>query len=120
MRPDQGPSRATDEVANRGLVRPPLVYLASILTGSAAELAWPLPFVSSRLAAPLGALLVVAEYHGSLNVSGAHLLSDAGGNQVFCKCVDANADGVCDPPATCIQNPNGTSQATINPSLSIM
>jgi protein-S-isoprenylcysteine O-methyltransferase Ste14 len=51
---------AIREVANVGLVRPPLVYLAAIAIGSALEFAWPLPFLPRALAAPLGLLLVVA------------------------------------------------------------
>jgi len=51
---------ATPDVANIGLVRPPLVYLASIAIGSALEFAWPFPFLSHALAAPLGLLLVMA------------------------------------------------------------
>jgi protein-S-isoprenylcysteine O-methyltransferase Ste14 len=47
-------------VANLGVVRPPLVYLVSILTGVALELAWPLPFVPRAVAAQLGSLLVLA------------------------------------------------------------
>jgi protein-S-isoprenylcysteine O-methyltransferase Ste14 len=47
-------------VANLGLVRPPVVYLLSILVGSALEVVQPLPFVPRALAAPLGGLLVLA------------------------------------------------------------
>src|SRR5262249_213380 len=36
------------------------------------------------------------EYHGSLNLANGRLLSDTGGNQIFCKCVDNNGDRVCD------------------------
>lgn len=57
---DEGPSTATQEVANLGVVRPPLVYLASIITGSVLEFAWPLPFLPGTVAAPLGILLVGA------------------------------------------------------------
>jgi protein-S-isoprenylcysteine O-methyltransferase Ste14 len=44
--------------ANLGLVRPPLVYLASIVTGTVLDLAWPLPILPLPVAAPLGSLLV--------------------------------------------------------------
>jgi protein-S-isoprenylcysteine O-methyltransferase Ste14 len=47
-------------VANLGLVRPPLVYLAAIVVGSVLEFAWRLPFLPQVLAAPLGALFVAA------------------------------------------------------------
>ena len=53
-------SNATPGAANLGIVRPPLVYLAAIVTGSVLEFASPLPFVPPRLAAPLGRVLVVA------------------------------------------------------------
>jgi len=49
-----------DDVANLGLVRPPLVYLASIAIGSVLEFVWHLPFLPHALAAPLGILLAVA------------------------------------------------------------
>jgi protein-S-isoprenylcysteine O-methyltransferase Ste14 len=53
-------SGATPDVANLGLARPPLVYLASIGLGSILEFAWPLPFLPHALATPLGIVLVVA------------------------------------------------------------
>lgn len=57
---DDGGSAAIQDVANLGLVRPPLVYLAFIAIGSALEFAWQLPFLPHALAVPLGILLVVA------------------------------------------------------------
>jgi protein-S-isoprenylcysteine O-methyltransferase Ste14 len=51
--------REAPEVANAGLVRPPFVYLAAILVGSALQIAWPLYFLPSGIA-PLGAVLVAA------------------------------------------------------------
>src|SRR5262249_25545609 len=60
------------------------------------------------------------EYHGSLNLANGRLLSDTGGNQIFCKCVDNNGDRVCDPPATCVQTPSGTGQATLTPPIVFM
>ena len=50
---------ADQEVANLGVVRPPLVYLAAIVLGALIQLAVPLPFLSRTLAVPLGASLVV-------------------------------------------------------------
>lgn len=47
------------DAANLGVVRPPFVYLTSIVTGLVLELAWPLPFLPGGLAASLGVLLVV-------------------------------------------------------------
>ena len=49
---------ATPDVPRLGLVRPPLVYLVSIVTGVLIQLAWPLPFLPGRLAARLGAPVV--------------------------------------------------------------
>lgn len=48
------------EAANLGIVRPPLVYLATIVSGSVLEFAWPSAFLPHRLATPLGGALVVA------------------------------------------------------------
>src|SRR5256885_785268 len=47
------------DVANLGLARPPLVYLASIVIGSVLEFIWHLPFLPDAFAAPLGIVLVV-------------------------------------------------------------
>ena len=54
-----GPPNAAQDVANLGLVRPPLVYLISLVTGALIQLATPLPFLPGTLAVPLGASLVV-------------------------------------------------------------
>jgi protein-S-isoprenylcysteine O-methyltransferase Ste14 len=47
-------------VANVGIVRPPLVYLATIVAGSVLELVWPSAFLPRGFAIPLGSALVVA------------------------------------------------------------
>jgi protein-S-isoprenylcysteine O-methyltransferase Ste14 len=57
---DPRPSSTTSEVANLGIVRPPLVYLATIVTGSVLEFAWPTAFLPRGFATPLGSVLVVA------------------------------------------------------------
>ena len=57
---DHGPSTAMPEVANLGIVRPPLVYLATIVTGSVLEFAWPTAFLPRGFATPLGSALVMA------------------------------------------------------------
>lgn len=54
-----GPPSAAQDVANLGLVRPPLVYLISLISGAVIQLAAPLPFLPGTLAGPLGAPLVV-------------------------------------------------------------
>lgn len=46
------------EVANLGVVRPPLVYLASIGAGLAVHLAWPFSLFRPGLGAPLGAAAI--------------------------------------------------------------
>jgi protein-S-isoprenylcysteine O-methyltransferase Ste14 len=56
---DHSGSDTTQEVANLGVVRPPLVYGASIVTGLLLAFGWPLPFLPRRLAALLGSVLVV-------------------------------------------------------------
>jgi protein-S-isoprenylcysteine O-methyltransferase Ste14 len=50
----------TEAVANLGVCRPPLIYLASIATGLAFHWVWPRPVLSGVGRAPLGAILVVA------------------------------------------------------------
>jgi protein-S-isoprenylcysteine O-methyltransferase Ste14 len=56
---DHSGSDATQEVANLGMVRPPLVYGTAIVTGLFLEFGWPLPFLPRLLAALLGSVLVV-------------------------------------------------------------
>ena len=56
---DHSGSDAPQEVANLGMVRPPLVYGASIVTGLLLAFGWPLPFLPRLLAALLGSVLVV-------------------------------------------------------------
>jgi protein-S-isoprenylcysteine O-methyltransferase Ste14 len=45
-------------VANLGLVRPPVVYLGSILLGLLLHFVWPLPLVRHAVGAPIGAGMV--------------------------------------------------------------
>jgi protein-S-isoprenylcysteine O-methyltransferase Ste14 len=54
------PLNAIKDVPRLGLVRPPLVYLTSIVVGTLIHLAAPLSFVPRPLAVPLGVSLVVA------------------------------------------------------------
>jgi protein-S-isoprenylcysteine O-methyltransferase Ste14 len=53
-----GGSSTARDVANLGLVRPPLVYLTSLVSGAVIHLAMPLPFLPGTLAVPLGVPLV--------------------------------------------------------------
>jgi protein-S-isoprenylcysteine O-methyltransferase Ste14 len=48
------------EVANLGIVRPPVVYLATIAAGCVLQLAWPAAFLPRGIAVPVGSALVVA------------------------------------------------------------
>jgi protein-S-isoprenylcysteine O-methyltransferase Ste14 len=57
--PSRGSAKAAQDVANLGLVRPPLVYLISLVTGALIQLAMPRPFLPRSLAMPLGASVVV-------------------------------------------------------------
>ena len=59
MPQDHSGSDAPQEVANRGMARPPLVYGAAMVTGVFLEFGWPLPFLPRLLAALLGSVLVV-------------------------------------------------------------
>ena len=45
----QPPDAATPSVANAGVVRPPVVVLASLLLGAALTVVWPFPFVPPGL-----------------------------------------------------------------------
>ena len=53
-----GASSAPPDVADLGLVRPPLVYLISLVSGTVIHLVAPLPFLPVSLAVPLGVPLV--------------------------------------------------------------
>jgi protein-S-isoprenylcysteine O-methyltransferase Ste14 len=54
-----GPADAAQDVPNLGLIRPPLVYLGSLVVGALIQLAMPLPFLPRTLTVTLGASLVV-------------------------------------------------------------
>jgi protein-S-isoprenylcysteine O-methyltransferase Ste14 len=53
-----GPRQEAKDVANLGLIRPPLVYLTSLVIGALIQRATPLPFLPRTLAVPLGVSLV--------------------------------------------------------------
>jgi protein-S-isoprenylcysteine O-methyltransferase Ste14 len=53
------PRNEAGDVANGGLIRPPLVYLMSLIVGGLVQLAAPVPFVPRALTVPLGVSLVV-------------------------------------------------------------
>jgi protein-S-isoprenylcysteine O-methyltransferase Ste14 len=54
-----GPQKAAQDIPNLGFVRPPIVYLISLVIGALIQLAVPLPFLPRSLSLPLGASLVV-------------------------------------------------------------
>jgi protein-S-isoprenylcysteine O-methyltransferase Ste14 len=54
-----GSSNETLAVASIGVVRPPLVYLCSILAETVLDVVWPLPFFPRAFALPVGSSLVV-------------------------------------------------------------
>jgi len=54
-----GSPNAAQDVAHLGFVRPPILYLTSIVTGALIQLAKPFPFLPRALAVPLGASVVV-------------------------------------------------------------
>ena len=56
--PHGGGSTAARGVANLGLLRPPLVYLTSLVSGAVMQLAMPLPFLPATLAVALEVPLV--------------------------------------------------------------
>jgi protein-S-isoprenylcysteine O-methyltransferase Ste14 len=53
-----GGSTAARSVVNLGLLRPPLVYMTSLVSGAVMHLAMPLPFLRATLAVALGVPLV--------------------------------------------------------------
>jgi len=58
-RPQHGGGSTTARgVANLGLLRPPLVYMTSLVSGAVMHLAMPLPFLPATLAVALGVPLV--------------------------------------------------------------
>src|SRR5712692_305132 len=50
----KGGSTEMPEVANLGIVRPPLVYLVAIVIGFVLEVVWPSDFIPHGFATPLG------------------------------------------------------------------
>ena len=50
----------SSDVANLGLIRPPLVYLGSIGLGLLIHFVWPMPLLPASVNIPVGVLLVLA------------------------------------------------------------
>jgi len=55
-----GSGSPVGQVANLGLVRPPLVYLSAIVLGLVVHVLWPRHIVPYSLSTPVGALLMLA------------------------------------------------------------
>jgi protein-S-isoprenylcysteine O-methyltransferase Ste14 len=64
------------EVANRGIIRPPLVYVAVILLGLLLHGAWPIGFLPGTIGRPIGAATVLVAV--ALFVSAVRALRAAG------------------------------------------
>lgn len=69
-------SAATAGVANRGIVRPPLVYLAAIALGMLLQGAWPAAFLPGTVSVPVGVATVLIAV--ALFVSAVRTLRAAG------------------------------------------
>ena len=66
----------TAEAANRGLVRPPVVYLGAIGFGLLVHWVWPVQLLPAPAGAPIGVLIVLAAV--ALFISSARALRMAG------------------------------------------
>jgi len=55
-----GPQASELDVANRGLARPPLVYMGAIAAGLAIHALWPAHLVAPALGTPVGVVLTLA------------------------------------------------------------
>lgn len=64
------------EVANLGLVRPPLVYLGAIILGLVVHALWPVHLVPRSLGTPVGAILMLIAV--ALFLSAVHTFRAAG------------------------------------------
>jgi protein-S-isoprenylcysteine O-methyltransferase Ste14 len=58
-RSDKAETGMVPEVANLGIVRPPLVYLGAIALGLVLHFAWPMRLVSRAVSVPLGGTAVL-------------------------------------------------------------
>lgn len=73
---EASPGLPTADVANLGLIRPPVVYLGSIGLGLLAHLFWPAQFLPASTSAPLGVLLVLVA--GALFIASVRTFRKAG------------------------------------------
>lgn len=59
---NRGPESPVPEVANLGLVRPPLVYLGAIALGLVVHVLWPVHLAPRSLGQPVGAILTLVAF----------------------------------------------------------
>jgi len=59
---NRGPESPVPEVANLGLVRPPLVYLGAIALGLMVHVLWPVHLAPHSLGQPVGAILTLGAF----------------------------------------------------------
>jgi protein-S-isoprenylcysteine O-methyltransferase Ste14 len=70
------PGQPAAEVANFGLIRPPLVYLGSIGLGLLVHFFWPVQWLPALIGVPIGVLLVLVA--GALFISSVRTFRKAG------------------------------------------
>jgi protein-S-isoprenylcysteine O-methyltransferase Ste14 len=70
------PGQPAADVANLGLIRPPLVYLGSIGFGLLVHLLWPVELLPASISVPTGVTLVLAA--GALFISAVRTFRKAG------------------------------------------
>jgi protein-S-isoprenylcysteine O-methyltransferase Ste14 len=68
--------RSADDVANAGLVRPPIVYLGSIGLGLLLHRSWPIELLPASASMPIGAMVVLLA--AALFISAVRTLRKAG------------------------------------------
>jgi protein-S-isoprenylcysteine O-methyltransferase Ste14 len=73
---DVSPAQPAAEVANLGLIRPPLVYLGSIGLGLLVHTLWPVQLLPASISMPLGVILVLVA--AALFISAVRTLRKAG------------------------------------------
>jgi protein-S-isoprenylcysteine O-methyltransferase Ste14 len=66
----------TDDVANFGLARPPLIYLIAIVLGIAIHFVWPVPLVPRAIGTTVGVIVVLAAV--ALFITSVHTFRAAG------------------------------------------
>ncbi len=70
------PGQATADVANLGIVRPPVVYLGSIALGLLVHFFWPVQLLPASINVPIGVMVVLVA--GALFISSVRTFRKAG------------------------------------------